>query len=306
MPFWTVNGLYFARIKRKIKFLLNILPLMATLWTMIQDKASSRIYKWVKSALAAAMLPVVFIYIMIAKPDYKIMNGLAHVVLPVAQFVGNIITWPVRAIGDSISGIHEMATLRTENEILRAQLGEALSNKNACDIAMIENKKLQNELDLVNAQPQDALIADVMYDNTTLHHNTFIINRGSDDNIERGMAVVSTDGILAGIVVDTGDAFSRVRALNDNDSNIAVRVVGTDVYGFLQGNGSGTAKIGLFSKPGFNITKGAKLITSNISGVLPGGIFVGNINDDGNINVINPRNISRVMVLKFNGKNSYK
>ncbi|MBQ0013632.1 MAG: rod shape-determining protein MreC [Proteobacteria bacterium] len=273
---------------------------------MIQDKASAKIYKWIKSAVAAAMLPVVFIYIMIAKPDYQIMNGLAHVVLPVAQFVGDIVTWPIRIMGDTIVNIHELSNLRTENEILRAQLDEALTNKNICDVAIKENKKLQNELDLVNAQPQEALIADVMYDNTTLHHNTFMINRGTSDNIERGMAVVSTDGFLAGIVIDMGTNFARVRALNDTDSNIAVRIVGTDVYGFLQGNGSATAKIGLFSKPDFRVTPGAKLITSNISGVLPGGIFVGNITNQNEITVINPRNISRVMVLKYNGKNNYK
>ncbi|MFQ6739290.1 MAG: rod shape-determining protein MreC [Alphaproteobacteria bacterium] len=273
---------------------------------MIQDKAPARIYKWIKSALAAMVLPVVFIYIMIAKPDYKLMNGMAHVVVPVAQFIGDVITWPVRVIGDTVNNIRELSTLRTENEILRAQLDEALTNKNICNIAILENKKLQNELDLVNAQPQEALIADVMYDNTTLHHNTFIINRGTDDKIERGMAVVSTDGLLAGVIVDTANNFSRVRALSDNDSNIAVRIVGTDVYGFLQGNGSKTAKIGLFSKPDFRANPGAKLITSNISGVLPGGIFVGNIKNQNDIDVLNPRNISRVMVLKFNGRNGYK
>ncbi len=280
--------------------------LMAKLLTMTQDKAPAKIYKWIKSALAAMVLPVVFIYIMIAKPDYKLMNGMAHVVVPVAQFIGDVITWPVRVIGNTVNNIRELSTLRTENEILRAQLDEALTNKNICNIAILENKKLQNELDLVNAQPQEALIADVMYDNTTLHHNTFMINRGTDDKIERGMAVVSTDGLLAGIIVDTANNFSRVRALSDNDSNIPARVVGTDVYGFLQGNGSKTAKIGLFSKPDFRANPGAKLITSNISGVLPGGIFVGNIKNQNDIDVLNPRNISRVMVLKFNGRNGYK
>lgn len=273
---------------------------------MIQKSLSSKMQKWIKSALAAAVLPVVLIYIMIAKPDYYLMNGLAHVVLPVAHWVGDGLTWPIRATGRLVKNIGELSSLRTENEILRIQLQEVLNTKNEYEIAILENKKLHNELDLVRSQPQKAIIADVIFDNPTLHHNTFLINRGAADNIERGEAVVSTDGILAGVVIDVADDFSRVRTLNDADSNIVVRVVGSDVYGFLQGNGSKNAKIGLFSKPEFKASDGTKLITSNISGVLPGGIFVGTMKNETDVDVIKPNTISRVMVLKYNDKNKYK
>ena len=74
---------------------------------MNQNKLSSRVRTLIKSAFAAAALPILFIYIMIAKPDYRIMNAMGHVVVPVAHAVGDIITWPVRATGNLISNIHE-------------------------------------------------------------------------------------------------------------------------------------------------------------------------------------------------------
>ena len=89
---------------------------------MVQNKLSSKLRSIIKSAVAAAVLPLLFIYIMIAKPDYTLMNGLAHVVLPVANWVGDVITWPIRAIGNTVENIRELSDLRDENARLRSAL----------------------------------------------------------------------------------------------------------------------------------------------------------------------------------------
>jgi rod shape-determining protein MreC len=274
---------------------------------MSQTKLSSKIYPMVKAVLSAAVLPVLFIYIMVAKPDYKLMNALSHVVVPVAQFVGDVITWPIRVIGNTIDNVSELSSLRAENEELRSRLDDALANKNACDIAFAENKKLNRELNIISSQPRDSVIADVVSDNKILGHNTYIINRGAKDNLESGMVVTSTDMYLVGIIIDVAENFSRVRALTDVDTNIAVRVVGSEVYGFMAGNGSAYPTIGFFSDPEFQPTNGIKIITSNISGVLPAGLLIGEIVDETDVKVKRLSELSRVIVQKFDTvKNEYK
>ncbi|MBO5663063.1 MAG: rod shape-determining protein MreC [Alphaproteobacteria bacterium] len=274
---------------------------------MKQTKLSSRLYPIIRAAAASAVLPVLFIYVMIAKPDYAIMNALAHVVVPVAQTIGNIVTWPIRAVGGAIENVTEISAIRAENEELRTRLDQALANKHACDIAIAENKKLNRELGIINSQPRDVVIADIIHDNSVLGHNTYIINRGVRDGIEVGMAVASTDMVLAGIVIDTAPNFARVRALTDSDTNIAVRVVGSEVYGFMKGNGSGRPTIGFFSDPEFQPTGGLKLVSSNISGVLPAGLVIGELIDEADVKILNPAKLSRVMVLKFDTqKNEYR
>ena len=89
---------------------------------MSQTKISSKIYPLIKAVASAAVLPVLFIYVMIAKPDYAIMNALGHVVVPVAQFVGDVVTWPIRAVGNTIGGVAELSRLRSENEELTPDL----------------------------------------------------------------------------------------------------------------------------------------------------------------------------------------
>lgn len=301
------DWLYFGINKTKIKFLLNIRLFRIKVAPMKQTKLSSKLYPIIRAAAASAVLPVLFIYVMIAKPDYAIMNALSHVVVPVANFVGDVVTWPIRAVGSAINNVTEISSLRAENQELRTRLDEALANKHACDIAIAENKKLTRELNIISEQPRDTIIADVIHDNSVLGHNTYIINRGLRDGIGVGMVVTSTDMVLAGIIIDAAENFARVRALTDSDSNIAVRVAGSEVYGFMTGNGSARPVIGFFSDPEFQPTSGLKLVTSNISGVLPAGLIVGELQDKTDVDVLNPLKLSRVMVLKFDTqKNEYK
>ncbi len=285
---------------------MNVRFLASKLDPVNQNKLSSRLYTIIKSAIAAAVLPVLFIYIMIAKPDYQLMNGLAHIVLPVANWVGDVITWPIRVIGDTAENIRELSNLRIENEELRVRLDEALRDKNTCDIAILENQKLSRELDVIQSRPQESVLADIIHDNSAFHHSTFFINKGIKQGIEKGMVVISTDGILVGTITDVAPSFSRVRALTDSNSSIPVRVAGSEVYGFMQGNGSSSPTMGFFSDPEFQPSSGVKLVTSNISGVLPNGIMVGDMINETDVNVLKPKEISRVVVLKFDTQDEYK
>ena len=274
---------------------------------MNQNKLSSKIYPLIRAVATAAVLPVLFIYIMIAKPDYKIMNALGHVVVPVAQWVGDVVTWPFRVIGGTIENVAELSTLRAENNELRVRLDALSANQNACDVALAENKKLSRELNIIRTQPRDAIIADVIHDNSALGHNTYIINRGTRDGIEKGMVTATMDMKIAGIIIDVAGGFSRVRALTDSDTNIAVRIAGSEVYGFMTGNGSEYPTIGFFSDPEFQPSQGIKLVTSNISGILPAGLIVGELIDETDVQVVKTGHLSRVMVLKFDTpQNEYK
>ncbi|MBR5904229.1 MAG: rod shape-determining protein MreC [Alphaproteobacteria bacterium] len=273
---------------------------------MNNNKLSSKLAKLIKSALAAAVLPIFIIYIMVAKPDYTIMNGLAHIVLPVANFAGQIVTWPVRAVGNSIEWFRETATIRSENKQLKRQLNELMANNHECEVAISEKNKLEHELNVIKASPFNSVVADIQFDDSAFYHTTFLINRGKKDGLSSGMVVVSFDNRLVGTIIDCGSQFCRVRALNDSNTNIAVRISGTDISGFLQGNGKSKSSIGFFSDTQFVARKGLKVISSNISGILPSGIYIGEMTDEKHIDVLKPNQISRVMVLQYNNQGSYK
>ena len=234
------------------------------------------------------------------------MNALAHVVLPVANGVGDLVTWPVRAGARGVANIRDLSRIRAENEELRAALDAAMRRSHECDVAIAENQHLIQQLDIVTKSPRGAVVADVTHDVGAFNHATLFINRGSADGIAPGMAVVSMDNSLIGMVIDAGAHFARVRTLTDSDINIAVRIVGSEVYGFLSGNGSRRPSMGFFSDPEFQITAGVKLVTSSISGVLPAGIFVGTMHNTRTVDIVPPDSVDRVMVLQFDADNEYK
>ena len=293
-------------IKRKIKFLLNIEIFAFKVFFMTKDKLSYKLIKILKSTLAAIAVPVFFIYVMISKPDYTIMNGLAHVVLPVANFVGDVVTWPIHVVGNGVTWVRETSKIRTENKRLREKLDTLLSQKYEYEVALAENKRLEQELDVKRSSPYSTVVADIQFNDSVFHHTAFLINRGTKSGLERGMVVVSFDNRMVGIISDCGSLFCRVRALSDSDSNIAVRIAGADVSGFLQGNGKTGASVGFFSDTQFSGRQGLKVITSNISGILPSGIYVGDMIDEARVDVLSPNKISRVLVLKYDNDGSYK
>ena len=213
---------------------------------MSQKNTSSRLRHIIKSALVAALLPIIIVYILVAGPDYRLVRGVAHIFVPVANGVGNLITWPIRISGDFIRKMNKISQLEEENEELRARIAVATADKTKCDIAVIENQKLSRELNVAQNIGYENIVADVVFDNSALHHETFLINRGSNDGVLPGMVAVSFDRALAGIVIDSGYNFARVRSLVDANTNIAVRIAGSEVYGFLQGNGSSAPTIGFF------------------------------------------------------------
>lgn len=273
---------------------------------MNQKKISSKLHILLKAAAVAVLVAIMSVYLVVAKPGYGAITGLGHFFTPIATGFGNFITWPVRAIGKVASRIHEISVLESENEELRAKLDFALSTQNKCDIAILENQKLARELDIAGNSEYRAIVADVIYNNSVMHHDTFMINRGKNDGIEKNMVVVSFENALVGIIADVGSDFSKVRALTDSGTNIAVRIAGSEVYGFLQGNGSSVPVIGFFSDHKFQPSAGVKLVTSNISGVLPPDIFVGKMKTESDVDVTLASEISRVMVLKFNMVDKYK
>ncbi len=270
------------------------------------QKISDKVKKLVKSALVAAVLPVFIVYILVGKPDYRIMNGVAHVVVPVGRAVGDLVTWPVRAVGRGIENLRDLSRIRSENEELRVRLDAALRNKNECEIAIVENLRLAQELGVSKSILQKTVITRIVADGAVFSHKNFLLDKGANSGIEPGMAVVDFENNLVGMVIDAGKNFSRVRGLSDAKSSVPVRIAGSEVYGFLGGNGTVYPRLDFISDPLFQVSEGLRLVTSGINGVLPDGIPVGVLRKNKSAQITDPGKSATVMVLGFDGKERYK
>lgn len=100
---------------------------------------------------------------------------------------------------------------------------------------------------------------------------TVSIYKGSNDDLDVGLAVINDAG-LVGVIKDVDTSSSRVTLLTSKNSNISVKV--NEAYGILKYQGGKLIVSNLSSNT--NMAVGDKIYTSGI-GNLPGDILVGEV-----------------------------
>lgn len=160
-----------------------------------------------------------------------------------------------------------------------------------------ENNELKKML-LLKESDYRFINADVVERND-LWYQEIKINKGTNDNIKVGMAVISNDGLI-GKIVKVTNKFSIVKLLSSNSSDMKIAVdirTDNDIYhGILNGynNSDKTVNIINVSKDS-NISIGNSVYTNGLGGVYPSGIYIGKVVDisydslgiEKNIKVIN-------------------
>lgn len=112
--------------------------------------------------------------------------------------------------------------------------------------------------------------------------NFLVIDRGSNDGIQREMGVVSGGGVV-GIVYLVGRKHSLVLPITNSKSSISCRVRGKQYFGYLQWDGRSTRRAHVDDIPRYAKARvGSVIETSGYSSVFPPGIFVGRVEQVGN------------------------
>ena len=141
-------------------------------------------------------------------------------------------------------------------------------------------QELNNLLKLNNnLSTYDFVNATTITRNTESWYNFFVVDKGFDDAIEKGMAVVTDKG-LVGIVDDVKEKYSRVRLLTSNDVgnkiSVSINHDGNYIYCFLDSfNGRYVLK-GISDI--MEITKGDVVTTSGL-GQFPSGLVIGYVDE---------------------------
>lgn len=143
-----------------------------------------------------------------------------------------------------------------------------------------ENEQLKQLLNIKNTLSEFNVInATVIERNTAYWFNTITINKGTKDNIEVNMAVVTNNGLI-GKIENTTYLTSTVKLITSNDqkNKISVRINAKDKsYNAILT----TTKEAKLVITGLNkdskIKIGDKVTTSGLSDIFPSGIIIGKI-----------------------------
>lgn len=194
----------------------------------------------------------------------------------------------VNQLGSGLTNLREhlrtKKSLEKENEELRTQLADAQQNLNQVQLNQEELDNLKSLYDMdQNYADYDKIAANVIGKDAGNWFSVFLIDRGSNDGITVGMNVLA-DGGLAGIVIQVGPNYAKVRSIIDDNSNVSARNLSTSDLCVVSGslktmNESSLIDFDDLRDKEDQAKVGDQIITSNISDMFLEGIPIGYITD---------------------------
>lgn len=163
--------------------------------------------------------------------------------------------------------------LAAENMMLRQQIQNLLQADTSADTVHI--------VDSIEQGRYAFIVANVANNSVHRKNNYITLDKGSADGIEKGMGVITSNGVV-GVVLQTSSHFSSVQSLLHPDTRISVTLDSSEVIGSLVWGSSIDPRYGMVRDiPNHvQVKQGEKVYTSGFS-LFPAGIQVGKIVETG-------------------------
>ena len=234
-------------------------------------------------SLFALLFSSIFL-IVLGKFNFTAINYLKITINEVVYRTSFVASIPEKYITYSYRAIEEHIKLYKDYNFQKEELEKLKSEKYEVKFLEAENKRLKKVLNDINYS-SELVIAKVIIDKKSPFLRSIIINKGSKNNIKKGMAVLS-DSYLIGKVVEVNYMTSRVLLLSDLNSKIPVTIEPGSIQSILSGDGENSGNI-QYTKDNLPIADGSIIYTSGTGGLLKSGIPIGKIEQNENQNSVN-------------------
>ena len=188
-----------------------------------------------------------------------------------ASFITSI---PEQQIKKSTIIIKEHFELYDEYKITKNKLENLESKEFNINFVISENKRLRTLIDEYVADTEK-LIGKVLLDKNSPFKKSIIINKGSKDDVEMGMAVLDKE-YLVGKIVEVNYSTSRALLVSDLNSKIPVALEPGNVQSILSGSGKNHGMIQYF-KEELDVDANSIIYTSGSGGIFKSGIPIGKL-----------------------------
>jgi rod shape-determining protein MreC len=207
-------------------------------------------------------------------------NALSVVVVPMQYAVQRLL----KGAGGILSAPYDLQTLRAENQRLKAQVDELVYQLALQHEIELENKSLRELLDLKEKSPDilgpesDLLSAEVIGRDPSNLLRYLTVDRGSQDGVEVGMAVITARG-LVGQVREVGPNYAKVVLLTDPSSAVNALVQRSRATGIVEGQTGPNLLMRYLPQNDGVAEPGDIVLTSGLGGHFPRRLLVGEITE---------------------------
>ncbi len=180
------------------------------------------------------------------------------------------------ALQEFLTAPRDVASLRQRNTELEAEVSELQAQVIQLQQEVGETQILAALVDFERANPQNSYTAAaVIGRDPSPFLQYIIINRGSNDGLQRGMPVVTNQGLVGRVDAVIADA-ARVQLITDPASNVNVRLQNAEVDASLIGSVTGDVTLDLIPQD-VALESGDLVLTSGLGGGYPPDLIVGQV-----------------------------
>jgi len=179
-------------------------------------------------------------------------------------------------ISNFFSSISEIGTLRATNEKLQKEVEKLRKENIKLQELMNENKRLKEALNFKTENVElDLKLATITGKNPGNWFKTFTIDKGKNEGVKPGMAVLDEKGNMVGQITEVGDNWAKVLAIIDRNSSVSAVAVRTRDNGVVRGDSNG-GLIMIYLPLDAELIEGDVVTTSGMSR-FPKGLIIGKV-----------------------------
>lgn len=238
-----------------------------------------------KSVLASVFITgaVILIYAIFGNNN-PVTSAVKTVFSPVLTITSEISD----SVGNFKDYLIDVSVYKEENNRLNNEINKMKTKNRDVSELTSENERLKELLDLKSSLNYETKAALVISYEPNNWYDTIVVNKGSNDGVEVGDAVICQNGAV-GKVTDTGIGWSKISSLLNDENAVGVRIIRTGelavVEGDLELSKEQFCKMSFFDK-GIDMMMGDILETTGGAGIYPPNVIVGTVakiqaDDDG-------------------------
>ncbi len=164
----------------------------------------------------------------------------------------------------------ENEALRTENERLSSEIARLREEAT-------RQEQLERLLEVKEALSAEELLgAEILARDPSNLRELIAINRGSDDGIRTGMAVVTEGTTLVGTVTRVQSSHAWVALVTDVDSAVSALILESRDQGVVSGGYNRRLAMEFVSQDA-TVKEGDTVVTSGLGGTYPAGLVIGRV-----------------------------
>mgnify|MGYP006139904137 FL=1 len=196
------------------------------------------------------------------------------------QSVVQTLTYPLQASVNSVASTFKnlwnsyisLIDVNEENKLLRQQLLDIEEKMNQHIENSVQFLRLRDQLLFASKKITEKIFAEIIGESADNNHDISLINRGSNQLVQRNYIVLRKEG-LVGRIQSVSPFQSSVQLITDHRSRVSSLIQRNRIRGLIYGTHKGLEMRQINQHA--NIKIGDRVISSGLGGLYPKGLLIG-------------------------------